>query len=66
MAITLEQYQHVQTGTREIQRLALAFADMGESKISNLLLQAAVRASRIKPTQPAASAPAKAEKGKGA
>lgn len=66
MGISLEQHTKLQPRIVEVQRLALEFAELGESKVSQQLLQAAVRASRIKPTQPVAAVPAKAEKGKGA
>lgn len=65
MAITIEQHTKLQPRIVEVQRLALEFAELGESKVSQQLLQAAVRASRIKPTQPPAT-PVKTEKGKGA
>lgn len=66
MSITIEQHAKLQPRIVEVQRLALEFAELGESKVSQQLLQAAVRASRIKPAQLASAAPAKAEKGKGA
>lgn len=64
MALTLEQHASLQPRIVEVQRLALVFAELGESKVSYLLMQAGIRAARIKPT--ATAAPEKAAKGKGA
>lgn len=70
MALTLDQYREVQVQVTAIQRMALKFSELGESKISGVLLQAAVRASRLKPTKDAAAStpevPPKKSAGKGA
>lgn len=70
MALTLDQYRDVQAQVTAIKRMALKFSELGESKISNVLLQAAVRASRLKPTKDAAAStsevPPKKSAGKGA
>jgi hypothetical protein len=52
MAITLEQHTKLQPRIVEVQRLALEFAELGEMKVSRLLLQAGMTAARIKPTKP--------------
>lgn len=69
MALTLDQYREVQVQVTAIQRMALKFSELGESKISGVLLQAAVRASRLKPTKDAAAStpevPPKKSAGKG-
>lgn len=66
MAITIEQHTKLQPRIVEVQRLALEFAELGEMKVSRLLLQAGMTAARLKPTKPEATTPPKAEKGKGA
>lgn len=66
MSITIQQHKELQLQILELQKLALEFSQLGESKISSLLLQAIVRAHRIKVSKPEAVVPAKAEKGKGA
>lgn len=63
MAITLEQHAALQPRIVEVQRLALVFAELGESKVSYLLMQAGIRATRIKPT---VEAPKAEKKGEGA
>lgn len=68
MAITLEQHTKLQPRIIEVQRLALEFAELGEMKVSRLLLQAGMTAARLKPTKPEAvqAEATKATKGKGA
>ena len=66
MALTLEQYTAIQPRILETQRLALFFAECGETKVARDLLAAATKASRLRPTKetPAEvpAAPAKTEK----
>ena len=64
MALTLQQHAELQPRILDMQRLTLSFAEIGESKISSLLMQATVRAQRIKPTKETteAATPAKARK----
>lgn len=64
MALTLQQHAELQPRILDMQRLALSFAEIGESKISSLLMQATVRAQRIKPTKETTepATPAKARK----
>lgn len=63
--MNLEQWKRLQPRVVEVQRLALEFAELGESKVSQQLLQAAVRASRIKPQEEQGTEAPKT-KGKGA
>jgi hypothetical protein len=64
--MNLEQHARLQPRIVEVQRLALEFVELGESKVSYLLMQAGIRASRIKPSKPAAEATPETKKGKGA
>ena len=48
--MNLEQYNAVQPRIVEVQRLALLLAELGEMRISRLLMEAGVRASKLKPT----------------
>jgi hypothetical protein len=63
--MNLEQWNRLQPRVVEVQRLALEFAELGETKVSYLLLQAGMRAARIKPQVEQGSEPPKG-KGKGA
>jgi len=51
--MTLDQWNALQPRIVDVQRLALLFAELGESKVSYLLMQAATRAARIKPVKEA-------------
>lgn len=57
MALTLDQYNELQPHVLTVQRLALRFAELGETKVAKDLLAAATKASRLRPTKEA-SAPA--------
>ena len=48
--MNLDQYNAVQPGIVEVQRLALLFAEFGEMRISRLLMEAGMRAAKLKPT----------------
>lgn len=63
--MNLEQWNRLQPRVVEVQRLALEFAELGETKVSYLLLQAGMRAARIKPQVEQSAEPPKG-KGKGA
>ncbi|WP_295945276.1 hypothetical protein [uncultured Xanthomonas sp.] len=72
----IKQHAAIQPLVMDLQRSALTFAELGESKVSRLILAAAFAAQKIKPTkpvqpagdQPAGDAPVAkpATKGKGA
>ncbi|KAB7768907.1 hypothetical protein [Xanthomonas sp. LMG 12461] len=69
----IKQHAAIQPLVMDLQRSALAFAELGESKVSRLILAAAFAAHKIKPTkpvppsgQPVSEAPKPVAKGKGA
>lgn len=69
--MNIEQHAAMQPAIVEIQRMALLFSELGQSKVSFLLMQAGIAAARIKPTKsvevaPVEAAPEAAKKGKGA
>lgn len=64
--MNLEQHAALQPRIVEVQRLALVFAELGQSKVSYLLMQAGMTAARIKPTKPVEAPTEKPAKGKGA
>ena len=70
--MNIEQHAAIQSRIVELQRAALQFAELGESKVSRLILAACFAAQKIKPAkvtpvEPAADAGTAApKKGKGA
>ncbi|KWV17081.1 hypothetical protein NYL07_12600 [Xanthomonas translucens pv. translucens] len=69
--MNLDQYKAIQPRIAELQRTALEFAELGQAKVSRLLLTACLAAQRIKPTKlvtvdPATDAGTAPKKGKGA
>ncbi|MEL1264414.1 hypothetical protein [Pseudoxanthomonas putridarboris] len=64
--MNLQQWKELQPRIVDVQRLALVFAELGESKVSYLLMQAGIRASRIKPAAEQGTEQPAPKKGKGA
>lgn len=62
MALTLDQFNELQPHVLTVQRLALRFVELGETKVAKDLLAAATKASRLRPTKetPVAEQPAPA------
>lgn len=69
--MNIDQHAAIQPRIVDLQRAALEFAELGESKVSRLILAACFAAQKIKPVKvvpvdPAADAAAASKKGKGA
>ncbi|WP_307753735.1 hypothetical protein [Xanthomonas albilineans] len=51
--MNLDQHKAIQPRIVELQRAALEFAEIGESKVSRLILAACFAAQKLKPAKPA-------------